>query len=87
MSARDPADDVRDGRAAGKPHRYKTLAIRRRNLRWAALQVMLAYSPEQLRDLIDRAEDRATPKTLARFLGRPLPTVYKVLHSVREAGG
>lgn len=85
MPAREPGDDARDGRAAGKPHRYKSRAIRLRNLRWAVIQVILTYTPEQLRALLDQAEGRVSPKVLARFLGRPLPTVYKALQSVREA--
>jgi len=76
VPTRDPADDARDGRAAGKPHRYKTWAIRLRNLRWAALQVMLGYSPEQIRAMLDQAETCVSPKPLAKFLDRPLPRIY-----------
>jgi hypothetical protein len=81
---------------AGKPrvippkpdrsHKYASTATRLRNLRWAAVQVVLSYSPAQLRAVLNSSPP-VPAEQLAKFLTKPVTTVRKAVQSARADEG
>lgn len=69
-----------------KPHQYASATTRLRNLRWAAVQCLLSYSPAQLQAMLDSSPP-SPAKEVARFLKKPVTTIRKAVQSARADAG